>query len=53
MTVPSDLTKMSVNLKAPMIINSDNRKAAQIIVENEDYEVKYKVYDILNQRGEA
>lgn len=52
MTVPSDITQMSVNLKAPIIINADTRKAAQIMVENQDYEVKYKVYDILKSKGE-
>lgn len=52
MTVPSDLKEMSVNLKAPIIINADTRKGAQIIVENQDYEVKYKVYHVLNQKKE-
>lgn len=46
-TVPSDLTKMTVNLKAPFIINAANRIAAQVIVE--DYEVKFPVYDILQK----
>ncbi len=44
LTVPNDITKMSVNLKAPFIINSDTRKGCQIIAENQDYEVKYNVY---------
>lgn len=51
-TVPQDIKQMSVNLKAPIIINADTRKAAQIIVENQDYEVKYKVYEILKSKGE-
>lgn len=45
MTIPSDIKEMSVNLKAPIIINSDTRKGVQMIVENKDYEVKYKIYD--------
>lgn len=53
MTVPSDIKEMSVNLKAPIIINADTRKGAQIIVENQDYEVKYKVYETLNQAKEG
>lgn len=53
MNVPPDLKEMSVNLKAPIIINSDTRKGAQIVVENEDYEVKYKIYELLKaRRGE-
>lgn len=53
MTVPADLEKMTVNLKAPIIINADTRKGAQVIVENQDYEVRYKVYDILKKKKEA
>lgn len=45
-TVPSDLTKMSVNLQGPMVINADTRKACQVIVEG-GYGVKYPIYDIL------
>lgn len=48
-TVPSDLTKMSVNLKAPLIINVDTKKAAQVILED-DYPVKFFIYDILKKR---
>ncbi len=50
-TVPSDLTKMSVNLKAPLIINVDTKKAAQVILED-DYPVKFFIYDILKKRKE-
>ena len=49
LTVPSDMTKLSVNLKAPFIVNSDTRKGCQIIVENQEYEVKYNVYNILKK----
>ena len=46
-TVPQDLTKMSVNLQAPIIINADTKKATQIIVNTENYPIKYYIYDIL------
>lgn len=49
-TVPSDLTKMSVNLCGPIVINAAEKKACQIIVEGEGYEVKFPVYDILNAK---
>lgn len=49
-TVPSDLTKMSVNLQGPFVINVEERKACQVIVERGDYPVKYPVYDILQTR---
>lgn len=47
LSVPSELTEMSVNLKAPIIINTDTRKASQLIVENDSYNIKYPVYHIL------
>ena len=47
-TVPSDLTRMTVNLKGPVVINANTRKACQVIIEGEDYTVKFPVYDILN-----
>lgn len=53
MTVPSNIKEMTVNLKAPIVINADTRKGTQIIVENQDYEVKYKVYGILSQKQEG
>lgn len=47
-SVPSDLTKMSVNLQGPFVINVEEHKACQVIVENGDYPVKFPVYEILN-----
>lgn len=53
MTVPPELENMSVNLKAPIVINADTRKGAQVAAENKDYEVKYKIYDVLKAKKEA
>lgn len=52
MSIPSDLTKMTANLKAPFIINTVDRRAMQVIVENQDYEVKYNVYDVYKKLKE-
>lgn len=49
-TVPSDLTRMTVNLQGPIIINVDERKACQIILDGGEYPVKYPIYDILQAR---
>ena len=49
-TVPSDLTKMSVNLQGPFVINIEERKACQIIIEGGQYPVKFPIYDILQAR---
>lgn len=49
-SVPADLTKMTVNLQGPFVINVDERKACQIIAEGSEYPVKFPIYDILQAR---
>ena len=51
-TVPKQIENMSVNLKAPLIINGDNLKACQIIVDDDQYEVKFPIYEILKAAKE-
>ena len=51
-TVPTDLKKMSINLKAPLVVNVETRKAVQVILE-EDFPVKFQIYDILKANQEA
>ena len=51
-TVPPEIEKMSVNLKAPIVINMENNKAVQIIVED-DFQVKHPIYDTLKKRKEG
>lgn len=51
LTVPKDVEKMSINLKAPIVINTDTKKGAQIIVED-DVPVKFMIYDLLKSRKE-
>lgn len=48
-TVPEKIEEMSVNLKAPFVINTDNLHGTQIIVED-DYPIKYRIYEILNKK---
>jgi flagellar assembly factor FliW len=50
-TVPKNVEDFSVNLKAPIVINTDSNKGAQIITED-DYPVKYKIYDLLKASKE-
>lgn len=49
-SIPSEITKMSVNLQAPFVINVEERKACQIVVEGNEYPVKFPIYDILQAR---
>ena len=45
-TVPKDIENMAINLKAPIVVNTDTLKASQIIVDDE-LPVKYKIYEML------
>ena len=31
-------------MKAPLVINAQNRKGMQIIVENDDYEIRHLIF---------
>lgn len=53
LTVPSDITKMTVNLKAPVVINTDTCKGVQLVAENEDYKVRQPVYAMLKARKDG
>ena len=47
-TVPHDITKMTVNLMAPFIVNASTKKAVQVILDEDDkYPVKYPIYEVL------
>lgn len=52
LTVPSDISKMTANIKAPLIINGITKKGCQIIANNDEYSVRYNVYDILQKKKE-
>ena len=49
--VPKNIEDMTINLKAPIIINTDNLKGGQIIVED-DVDVRFPVYEILKNAKE-
>ena len=51
-TVPHDLKLMTVNLKGPFIINTKDMKASQTIIDNDEYPVKFPIYDILQKNKE-
>jgi len=50
MTIPHDLTKMTVNLRGPIIINSDTCKGCQVILDSDEYKVKFPIYDLLKAK---
>lgn len=52
LNVPSQIENMTVNLMAPIVINADTKRGTQIIVENDDYPIKYNVYEIFAKQKE-
>ena len=47
-----NLEDMTVNLKGPIVINTDTRKAVQVIADGDTYGVKYPIYEILKKKKE-
>lgn len=52
MRIPSDPKEISCNLKAPIIINPKTLLGCQMIVENEEYSIRYNVYDAVQKLKE-
>lgn len=50
--VPKNIEGMTINLKAPIIINTDNMKGGQIIVED-DEQVRFPIYELLKNAKEG
>lgn len=48
-TAAAEVKDTTINLKAPIVINTDTRKGCQIIVED-DYPVKYNLYEAVQER---
>jgi len=45
--VPEDITKMTVNLAAPIIINISNNSGKQVILDGDKYAIKHYIMDEL------
>ena len=44
------LADSTINLKAPIVVNTTNKKAKQVILEKEDYAIRHKL-DAKNEKG--
>jgi flagellar assembly factor FliW len=49
LTIPQNVTEMSANLKAPIIINNKTKTARQIVLQDSKLEVRFKMYLDLKQ----
>jgi flagellar assembly factor FliW len=52
-TVPEDPTEMSVNLQGPIIINTENNKAKQLILVNSEYQIAHRILDTVPDESET
>jgi len=48
--VPEDVSKISMNLKAPIVINTKNRKGAQVILDTDEYGVRHYILEELRRQ---
>lgn len=52
-TVPEDPCRMSANLQGPIIINTENNRAKQLILVNSEYHIAHSILDTLPQETAA
>jgi flagellar assembly factor FliW len=43
-TVPADPRRMTVNLRGPVVVNLNNRRARQVVVSNPEYPIRQPVF---------
>ena len=48
-TIPKDIKEISVNLRGPIVINANECRACQVILDDEEYKIKLPIYDILEK----
>jgi flagellar assembly factor FliW len=44
LTIPDDVTGMTANLKAPIVINAKEQVGRQVVLQENEYSVKYSIY---------
>ena len=51
MTVHDELTDSTVNLKAPIIINTKNKTGRQVVCQNDEFPLRARLFDIAKDEG--
>ncbi len=51
--LPEDVSQMTVNLKAPILINANKKKGMQVIAENVDYDIRHYLYEDIKRLNDA
>lgn len=44
LTIPDEITHMTANLKAPIVINTNAQIGRQVVLQENEYSVKYSIY---------
>jgi flagellar assembly factor FliW len=52
-TIPTNPEGMTANLLAPILINTENRLAKQVILVNSEYSTRHRILDELYEKREA
>lgn len=52
-TVKKPVDESTVNMKCPVAINPDTRKAMQVILEDDNWEMRHKLSEFENREGET
>ena len=47
--VPDDITQLTVNLKAPLVIHTVTRKGKQVIVNNDEYGIRVHIFKAIKK----
>lgn len=53
--IPDDVKDMTTNLRAPILMNQTTKQGIQVIVNDEEYEIKHNLYEqlqVLKKAGE-
>ncbi|MCL2708063.1 MAG: flagellar assembly protein FliW [Defluviitaleaceae bacterium] len=51
--IPEEVRQMRVNLKAPIVINPVTMRGRQVIVSNDEYNIRHYIFEELEKAGEA
>lgn len=49
-TIPEDATQMTANLKAPIVLNIEKRYGKQVVLQENDYQIKFPIFNELQKR---
>jgi len=51
--IPDEIKDMTTNLRAPILINKTTKKGVQVIVNDDEYDIKHNLYDQLEKLKKA